>query len=251
MAAANCTNQATATRPSRPMEFEPMWWGDYYNGTMPQLLDTGKFRPEWFPGMPGNKPTSKTMKGIEFEGRAIPELHIWRKDGTRRRFTVWASIDEHEQDLRRYQKGLQEAHAKSMERATAWLRSMVKSKEQFVAMNTYTLKHMIGMHIERMKSEAGYSFSDEAMANIRSAMDALAESLKTFEVDYSPDEHEADRHRLAVDAFEHQGMGRLIDQHQELGIDREAEKAKFVAEALAIPVEGYYSAAIGEYLNLC
>lgn len=108
MATANCTNQATATRPSRPMEFEPMWWGDYYNGTMPQLLDTGKFLPEWFPGMPGNKPTSKTMKGVEFEGRAIPELRIWRKDSSRRRFTVWVSIDEHEQALRRYQNGLQE-----------------------------------------------------------------------------------------------------------------------------------------------
>lgn len=248
MATTNCNNQATATRPSRPMEYRPMWWGDYYNGTMTQLLDTGKFLPEWFPGMPGNKPTSKTMKGIEFEGRAIPELRICRKDSSRRRFTVWAAVDEHEQELRRYQEGLQEAHAKSMERATAWLRSMVKSKEQFVAMNTYMLKHLIGMHIDRMKSEAGYSFSDETMAKIRAAMDALADSLKKFEVDYSPDEHEASRLRLAVDAFENQGMGRLIDAHQGLGIDREAEKAKFVSEALAIPVEGYYSEAIKDYL---
>lgn len=245
MATAN--SNAAPKRP-KAMEFEQAHWGDCYTGTMAQLLDTGKFMPEWFPGMPGNRPTSKTIEGIKFEGRTIQQLHIWRKDSTRRRFTVWARVDEREQEMRLYLRDKPAAYEKSMERVTAWLRSMVKSKAEFVAMNTYTIKNQFGWSIDRMKSNAGYSLSDDAMTKIHAAIDAMAEAMKTFEVTYSPDEHEMRRYEMAVDAFENQGLGRLIDNHPRLGIDREAEKAKFVAEALAIPVEGYYSAAIEDYL---
>lgn len=242
-------NSIAAHCKANPMDVYRGWWGDSYDGTMQQLVETGKFKPEWFPGMPGNRSTSSVLKNVEFEGRIIPELLITRKDRTRRRFHVMASVDEHEQALRRYQGEHEKAHANSLERVTAWLRSMVKSKEQFVAMNAYTLRSIVSIHVDSMKCEAGYSYPDEAMAKIRAAIDALGESLKTFEVDYSPDEHEAIRQRLAEDAFENQGLGRLIDSYPELGIDRGAEKAKFVAEALAISVEGYISAAIGEYLS--
>lgn len=241
---------ANATRPSRPMEFEAMWWGDYYNGTMPQLLDTGKFSPEWFPGIAGNKPTSATRKHIQFESRPVVQLRIWRQDSTRRRFKVWVEVEEQEQEARRKASIIDQAKAKSMERAEAWLRSMAKSREEFLALNIYSVKKQMATQVDWMKSSAGYSLSDESVAKLHTALDVMMQNLIGAEVSYSPDEHEAKRNRLAVDAFENQGMALMIGQYPEFGFDLEAEKAKFVAEALAIPVAGYHSAAIGEYLQM-
>lgn len=238
------------TRAAKPMEFEQYVWGDIYQGTMPQLLETGKFSPEWFPGIAGNKPTSATRKHIQFESRPVAQLRIWRKDSTRRRFSVWVEVDEQEREARRKASIIDQAKAKSMERATAWLCTMAKSREEFLALNIYSVKQQMGMQVNWMKSSAGYSLSDDSLAKLHAALDAMVQDLIGAEVSYSPDEHEAKRNKLAVDAFENQGMGRMIDQYPEFGFDREAEKAKFVAEALAIPVEGYRSAAIGEYMSL-
>lgn len=242
------TNSNAAQRQSKSVEFEQGHLGDCYSGTMAQLVDTGKFKPEWFPGMPGNRQTSTTIEGPEFDGRTIHQLHIWRKDRSRKRFKVLAVVDEHEQNMRLFLRDKQAAHERSMERATAWLRSMVKSKAEFVATNTYTIKNQFGWMIDRMKTNAGYALSNDAIENLHATMDAMAESLKSFEVTYSPEAHESRRREIAVDAFENQGLGKLLDKYSTLGIDREAEKAKFIAEVLAIPVDGYYSAAIEEYL---
>lgn len=237
---------ANAIRQSKPMEFEQHWWGDIYQGTMPQLLDTGKFSPEWFPGIAGNKPTSATRKHIQFESRPVAQLRIWRKDSTRQRFSVWVEVDEQEQEARRKASIIDGAKAKSMERATAWLCSMAKSREEFLALNIYSVKQQMAMQVNRMKSSAGYSLSDDSLAKLHAALDGMVQDLIAAEVSYSPDEHDVERNRVAVDAFENQGMARMIDLHPEFGLDREAEKTKFVAEALAIPVFGYRSAAIGE-----
>lgn len=221
-------------KPTPPLEFFRCSWGDYYAGSMQQLIGTGNFKTEWFPGMPGNRPTANILKMVEFGGRTIPELRISRRDGSRKRFVVMARIDEREKEVRAYKDGYERARASSIAWASTSLRNMAKSKDEFLGNNLFVVQQMMGICVNGMEAADGYSLNAESAEKLSRAMRAVIDALSHCGVDFSPEVHEEKRRSLAVEAFERGGLGQYIDAHPAANIDREAEKAQFIADVLVI-----------------
>lgn len=246
----NASNTAHAKRKSagKPMKIESHSSSDTYFGTIEQLVGTGNFQRRWFPGQAKNKGTVSRVKNVMFGDKESPLIHISRKTTASQRYRAIVHLGLIDSMIRRFPEEKAIARAKSMKAASSWLRTMAKSGQEFVAFNLYSLKSAIGTNISWCQAKDGFAFSADSISRFESAIESLCNDVRCYPVEFSQSEHDDKRRKLAEDAFESQGMGRLLDSHsyllKDLGIDRDAEKAVFVTEALALPVAGYQSAVI-------
>lgn len=244
------TASPVVSRSAKPLDVEQYFCHDKYTGTLEQLIQTGKFKVNWFPGHGRNKATVSRRENVQINGASHPLITIRRKTSTSSRYTAICHLSSGEENLRRFPVRLARAKAASMEMASNWLRSMANSNAEFIAHNLFALKSAIGSGLAfRPSGESGYSFTQESIAKFESSIATLVSELRGYDVAFDQAAHNAHRLSLAADAFERH-IGCLIDQYSDLtdtlGIDRENEKAKFVSEALAISLDGYCTAAINK-----
>lgn len=227
-------NQNTTIK--RGMAYEEGLRCDYYSGTKDELLGTGKFRPEWFPGDGANKKTCMTYDGEALHRLSgvppeIAYLQIYRKDATRKTFYVRARVSEDEQNRRRYKADmalLAQEKEKALALARGWIDGLPDSIESFKkggaryveGWNRILADGLVGRR-------GGYSFEKTTMEKFNQAVQSLVEIIMNGEVEFSPLIHDQRRSELAREAFDRHVAGFLPVS------DRESEYQHFKCLELA------------------
>lgn len=179
-----------------------------YSGTKDELLATGKFKPEWFPGVKSNK-NNMTIEGKELRtiwtDPSIVKLEISRDEDAhgRKLFYVGVFFTE-EETARRKQMQAQEfrelAYKEASALAKGWIDSMPDSIESFKKQRARLIGRQIEIHEEYL-SRDGYSFDKETMRNFDHAVIMLCNTLANGKVRFDQFFFDQQRRDYAAEAF--------------------------------------------------
>lgn len=172
-------------------EFGDLYVDDnFLSGTKAEFLATGKFKPEWFPGVKGNHKITMDIEGDELRALwpdpLIAKLQITRdEESARGRFYAEIVFTAEEQARRNEikHKELEEsAYQVASGLAKSWISSMPDSVEDFKKQSAQN----IGKQIEIFArfSKGGYSFDKKTMREFDHAVMMLCDTLIEGKVNY-------------------------------------------------------------------
>lgn len=212
-----------------------------YSGPKDELLATGKFKPEWFPGVKGNK-NNMTIEGKELRtiwtDPSIVKLEISRDEDAhgRKLFYVGVFFTE-EETARRKQMQAQEfrelAYKEASALAKGWVDDLPDSVESFKNKSARRLARQIEIHEEYL-SRGGYSFDKETMRNFDHAVMLLCNTLTNGKVRYDQFFQDQQRRDYAADAF-NRGICLSLTGHERDVLIQRFMREFVVSEAEAVP----------------
>lgn len=184
--------------------------GRYTTGTKAELVGTGKFKPEWFPGAKGNNKTSVTIEGTALLSSGldplIVKLRIDRSEEGGGLFDVALFFTDEEEE-RRSQIQAKEfegrAYKEAAELAKRWINGLPSSVEEFKKHAAWQVNNMMTINFNEgtFSKRGGYSFDKKTVREFDLAVDALCNILLNGKVSYYQFGHEQKRRDLAADAF--------------------------------------------------
>lgn len=173
-------------------EFGDLYVDDnYLHGTKAEFVATGKFKPEWFPGVKGNHKITMDIEGDELRSLwpdpLIAKLQITRNEEELGRGYFDAEIVfTAEEQARRNEIKAEElkesAYQVASGLAKSWISSMPDSVEDFKKQSAQN----IGKQIEIFArfSKGGYSFDKKTMREFDHAVMMLCDTLIEGKVNY-------------------------------------------------------------------
>ena len=193
----------------------------YYSGTKAQFVDTGKFKPEWFPGVKGNNKTLMTIERNQFLSSGfdplIAKLQITRNEESRNLFDIEMRFTDEESERR------SQIHAKELEYraykeassvAKRWIDGMPASIEGFKKHSAWLINEMIMINFnEGSLNPGGYSFDKKTVREFNLVVEVLCNTLLNGKVNFYPFGHEQKRRDLAAEAF-NRGLCLSFTGHQ-------------------------------------
>ena len=184
--------------------------GRYSTATKAELISTGKFKPEWFPGTKGNKKTSVTIEGDALRSSAldplIAKLRIERSEKGRGFFDVALLFTDEEEERRSqiHKKEIEErAYKEASDLAKRWIDGLPDSVDAFKKHSAWQINNMMTIHFNEgsLSKRGGYSFDKKVVREFDLAVDALCNILLNGKVNYYQFGHEQKRRDIAAEAF--------------------------------------------------